>query len=132
MSEAYINSKFVGYIDEPRLFIEKLKEERRKGKLNNNINVYYDNKADNVYVECSKGRARRPLIVVKESQPLLTEKHIKQLEKDEISWSDLIQQGIIEYLDAAEEENCYVAFFDSEFFFATSIHCCHFWIDQYR
>ena len=32
MTETYLNSKFVGYIDEPRLFVEKLKEERRKGR----------------------------------------------------------------------------------------------------
>ncbi len=114
MTEVYVNSKFAGYIDEPRLFIEKIKEERRKSKLDNNVNVYHDTKADIVQIECNKGRARRPLIVVKESQPLLTEKHVKQLEKDEISWSDLINQGIIEYIDAAEEENCYTAFFDSE------------------
>jgi len=114
MSEVYLNSKFVGSIDEPRLFLEKLKEERRKGKLDSNVNVLYNDKADIVEVECGKGRARRPLIVVKEGQPLLTEKHVKQLEKDEISWNDLIQQGVIEYIDAAEEENCYTAFFDSE------------------
>ena len=114
MSEVYLNSKFVGAVDEPRLFVEKLKEERRKNKINHNVNVYYDDRADIVEVECGKGRARRPLIVVKEGQPLLTEKHIKQLEKDEISWNDLIQQGVIEYIDAAEEENCYTAFFDSE------------------
>jgi len=114
MTEVYVNSKFAGYIDEPRLFIEKIKEERRKGKIDNNINVHYSEKSDLVEVDCSKGRARRPLIVVKESQPLLTEKHVKQLEKDEIAWSDLIKQGVIEYIDAAEEENCYTAFFDSE------------------
>ncbi|MBU1946021.1 MAG: DNA-directed RNA polymerase subunit B [Nanoarchaeota archaeon] len=114
MSEVYINSRFVGTIDEPRLFIEKLKEERRRGKLDSNINVYHDEKSDIVEIECGKGRARRPLIVVKEGQPLLTEKHVKQLEKDEISWGDLIKQGVLEYIDAAEEENCYTAFFDSE------------------
>ncbi len=114
MSEAYLNAKFVGYIDEPRLFVERLKEERRKNKIDHNVNFYYDEKADIVQVECGKGRARRPLIVVKEGQPLLTEKHIKQLEKEEISWSDLIKQGIIEYVDAGEEENCYTTFFDSE------------------
>ncbi len=32
MTEVYLNSKFVGYIDEPRLFVEKLREERRKRK----------------------------------------------------------------------------------------------------
>lgn len=114
MTDVYLNSKYAGHIDEPRLFVEKLKEERRKNKINQNVNVYYNETSDVVEVEAGKGRARRPLIVVKDGRPLLTESHVKQLEKDEISWSDIIQQGVIEYIDAAEEENCYTAFFESE------------------
>ncbi len=114
MSEVYLNGKYVGDVEDPRLFVEKLRNERRKGKIDSNVNVYYNEKAGVVEVECGKGRARRPLIVVRNGQPLLTEKHIKQLEKDEISFSDLIKQGVIEYIDAAEEENTYVAFFEPE------------------
>ena len=114
MTEVYVNSKFAGEIEDARTFVEKIKEDRRKNKIDHNINVYFDDKADSIFIESGRGRARRPLIVVKDGQPLLTEKHIKQLEKDEILWSDLIKQGVIEYIDAAEEENCYVSFFDSE------------------
>ena len=54
------------------------------------------------------------MIIVKDRVPLLTEKHMKQLEKNEISWSDLVKQGVIEHLDSAEEENVLVAFFENE------------------
>src|SRR3989344_4921032 len=111
MAEVYLNSKFVGNIDNPIEFVQKIKDERRKGAVTDKLNVYYNEKSDEVQFESSKGRARRPLIVAKDGVPLLTEKHIKQLEKNEISWSDLVKQGIIEYLDAAEEENSLVAFF---------------------
>src|SRR3989338_1750229 len=114
MTEVYVNSKFAGEIEDARTFVEKIKEDRRKNKIDHNINVYFDDKADSIFIESGRGRARRPLIVVKDGQPLLTEKHIKQLEKDEILWSDLIKQGVIEYIDAAEEENCYVLFRSSE------------------
>src|SRR3989338_556183 len=105
MAEVYLNSKFAGTIDNPIEFAQKIREERRKGSVSENLNVTYKDKIDQVHIESSKGRARRPLIIVKDGVPLLTERHIKQLEKNEISWTDLVRQGIIEYLDAAEEEN---------------------------
>ena len=114
MTEVYLNSEFVGTVENAAEFINRIKEERRLSIIPNNINAYYNQKSDEVYVYCSKGRERRPLIIVKDGQPLLTEKHIKQLEKNEITWSDLLKQGVIEYLDAAEEENCLVAFFENE------------------
>src|SRR3989338_669116 len=114
MIEVYLNSKFVGSVDNPVEFVQKLREERRRGIVVENLNVYYNEKSNEIQLQCSKGRARRPLIIVKDGAPLLTERHIKQLEKNEISWSDLVKQGVIEYLDAAEEENSLVAFFENE------------------
>jgi len=114
MTEVYLNFKFTGFIDNPLEFTALVKEERRKGMLPSNLNIYYDDLADNLYIETKRGRARRPLIVVKDGKPLLKEEHIKKLEKNEISWSDLIKDGIIEYLDAAEEENCFVSFFEKD------------------
>jgi len=114
MAEVYVNSKFTGTVEDPENFVSKVKEDRRSGNLTDNLNIRYSDKTDEVYIETSKGRARKPLIIVREGQPLLTEKHLKQLEKNEISWSDLIKQGIIEYLDSAEEENALVAFFEKD------------------
>ncbi|MCH8004236.1 MAG: DNA-directed RNA polymerase subunit B, partial [Nanoarchaeota archaeon] len=114
MTEVYLNSKFMGTVDDASNFVTRTREERRSGNIIPNLNVYHNEKADEIFIETSKGRARRPLIIVRDGQPLLTEKHLKQLEKNEISWSDLIKQGIIEYLDAAEEENSLVAFFEKD------------------
>lgn len=114
MSEVYLNGKFVGDVKNASEFVNNIIDERRKGKLTNNLNVFYDDKNDEAYIECSKGRVRRPLVIVKDGKQLLTEKHIEQLEKNEIKWSDLVQQGIIEYLDASEEENALVAFYEDE------------------
>ncbi|MEK6869442.1 MAG: DNA-directed RNA polymerase subunit B [Nanoarchaeota archaeon] len=114
MTEVYLNSKFIGTVDDAPAFVAKIREERRNGNITSNLNIYRNDKSDEVLIENSRGRARRPLIVVKDGQPLLTEKYLKQLEKNEISWSDLVKQGIIEYLDAGEEENALVAFFEKD------------------
>jgi len=110
MAEVYLNGKFIGDVENSQQFVEGIIQERRKAKLFNNVNVYHDRENEQIHIECSKGRLRRPLIVVKDGKPLLTDKQVAQLEKGEISWSDLIDQGILEYLDAAEEENALVAF----------------------
>ncbi len=108
-TDVFIDGKFTGVVKNPQDFVENVIMERRMGKIPIDVNISYDEVRNVVNVETSKGRAVRPLIIVKEGKPLLTEKHIEQLKKNEISWSDLVKQGVIEYLDAAEEENALVA-----------------------
>ena len=110
MADVYINSKYLGTVDDPVVFVEDLKDLRRKGDVAEDVNVYHDIETDDVYVMSDEGRARRPLIIVKEGKPLLTDKHLDQLHNNEITWLDLVRQGVIEYLDAAEEENALVAY----------------------
>jgi len=110
MVDVYLNGKYAGAVDNAQDFIDQVISERRRGKLSANINVYHQKEYNQVFIEASKGRVRRPLIVVKDGKSTLTEKHVVQLEKNELSWSDLVNQGVIEYVDAAEEENTLVAF----------------------
>ena len=114
MSEVYIDGKFIGYVDNQDDFVRQLKAERRKGAVDSNVNINYNDIADEINVFTRSGRARRPLIIVKDGVSQLTDSHIKQLQKGELTWSDLIQNGIIEYLDAAEEENAFVAFEEAD------------------
>jgi len=110
MAEVYLNGKFVGNVKEPIEFKDKIIESRRKNNTFNNLNIMYDSKDKNIYIETDNGRIRRPLIIVKEGKSLLTNIYIKQLKENKLSFSDLIKQGVIEYIDASEEENLLVAF----------------------
>ncbi|MBI2565247.1 DNA-directed RNA polymerase subunit B [Candidatus Woesearchaeota archaeon] len=113
-TEVYLNGKYTGDIENKEEFIAAIKSERFKEPFAGRLNIYYNEELNRVFVESSRGRATRPLIVVKNGIPLLTERHIKQLHKNELSWTDLVQQGIIEYLDTAEEETALVAFTERE------------------
>ncbi|MDO8655683.1 MAG: DNA-directed RNA polymerase subunit B, partial [Nanoarchaeota archaeon] len=114
MAEIYLNSKYVGIVDDVKSFVESVKDLRREGALSEQVNVYYDSDSEEVHVSADEGRARRPLIVVKGGRPLLSEKQVKQLTDGEITWHDLIRQGVVEYLDAGEEENALVAYAEEE------------------
>jgi DNA-directed RNA polymerase subunit B' len=114
MSEVYVDGMFVGSVEDPVSFVSQVREERRQNRLSSELNISFDSKANVVDIKMSKGRIRRPLIVVKDGRPLLNEEHIAKLERGELGWSDLIKEGVIEYIDPSEEEDCYVSFYEDE------------------
>lgn len=114
MANVYLNGKWTGSVEDVAFFIEGVKDMRREGNLPQDTNIFFDAVANEINVLADEGRAQRPLIVVREGKALLTEKHLKQLQEKEITWQDLVRQGIVEYLDAAEEENALVAYDESE------------------
>ncbi|MGE0793209.1 MAG: DNA-directed RNA polymerase subunit B [Candidatus Woesearchaeota archaeon] len=110
MSDVFIDNKFIGTVNNAFNFAERFISERRMNRINAHANILVDKRTQNVFIETCSGRTTRPLIVVKDGKSLLTKKHYEQLRKNEISWADLIKQGIIEYLDSSEEEGTYVCF----------------------
>lgn len=114
MTEVYLNGRFMGDVENSSEFVNRIKQDRRSGSISGDVNVYYDDAMASVYIESTRGRCRRPLIIVKDGVPLLTDRHIKQMQKGELSWGDLVSQGIIEFLDAGEEENALVSFSEKE------------------
>ena len=114
MVEVFLNGKFLGESDDGDKLVENFLEERRKGKVDSSISISFNKESNQIFLESSQGRTLRPLIVVKNGKSLLSEKHIEQLEKNEIQFSDLVSQGVIEYVDASEEENTLVAFYSED------------------
>ena len=98
MTDIFLNEKFIGTVESNKEFLKYVRSERRKGKLPSELNIRYDDSFDEVYIDTSTGRARRPLIIVENSKSKFTEKHIEQLKNNEMKWSDLIKEGIIEYI----------------------------------
>jgi len=113
-TEVYLNYNYQGETENPQEFVDNIIAERRKGNMTSELNIYYDAAGGRIFMDSSKGRARRPLIIVRDGKSLVTDNHVKQLEKNELKWSDLVSQGLIEYLDALEEENTYIAVKEAE------------------
>ncbi len=105
----YINGRFVGFCEDGEKIAKDLRERRRQGQLDPQINVASFPNMKEVFINTDEGRARRPLIVLKNNKPMLTEEHLKKVEKREVTWTELVRQGAIEYLDAEEEENTFIA-----------------------
>jgi DNA-directed RNA polymerase subunit B len=108
-SDIFFNGRFIGHIKETKEFISSLKKRKRAGELPIELSVRYHKVLDNVLLSTEVGRVMRPLIVIEEGKSKLTEEHMKLLRENSLTWDDLLKSGVIEYLDAAEEENSLVA-----------------------
>ena len=108
------NGKFIGSTNQPEDFVRKIREKRRNGELPVQISIRNDYNFESVLISTEPGRVLRPLIIVEDGNPKLKNEHMVQLEQEELSWNDLIKQGVIEYLDASEEENSLVALYKEE------------------
>ncbi|HLC58648.1 MAG TPA: DNA-directed RNA polymerase subunit B [Candidatus Nanoarchaeia archaeon] len=109
MTDVFLNERFIGTVENAKEFIKQMRSERRKGILSSELNFHFDEDYDEIFLDTTKGRTRRPLIVVEGSKPKLTEKHVEEIKDGIIKWDKLVKDGIIEYVDAAEEEDCYVS-----------------------
>jgi len=108
-ADIYLNEKYIGSTEKPKDFVKKIREERRKGKIPKELNISFDEELNEIHITTSSGRARRPLIVVENGVPKLTKEHLQQLSEGKLTWKDLVDQSIIEYLDPSEEEDAYIA-----------------------
>ena len=113
-ADIYFNGDFIGKTKEPIKFVSETRKKRRQGILSDQLNIVYYEKSNEIRINTDSGRARRPLIIVENGKPKLTKEHIEKLKKGKITWSYLVKNGIMEYLDAEEEENTYIALHPSD------------------
>ncbi len=111
-SKIFINGSIMGYHPHPEELVSELRNKRRRGEVSLEINVAHFKTLggrDEVCINCDEGRVRRPLIIVENGVPKLQPEHIDKIRSGEWSWEDLVKNAVMEYIDAEEEENVYVA-----------------------
>lgn len=109
MTDIFLDDVYKGTCSDSRKFMDRFKNLRRKGEINSVANIFYDDELDYIYIHTSPGRIRRPLIVIENGVSKATKEIINALKSGKKKYSDLIKEGVIEYLDTMEEENAYVA-----------------------
>lgn len=107
--DVYFSGDFMGKTFAPKKITDNLRKKRRAGLINEQLNIVNYGEFREIRINTDTGRARRPLIIVESGKGKLTDDVIKKLEKGEIDTSYLMRHGIMEYLDAEEEENTYIA-----------------------
>ena len=108
-TKVFVEGYLLGYSTTPEVLVKTFRDMRRKGEVSDEANIVLYKHYNEIYVNCDEGRIRRPLIVVEDGKPLLKQRHIRNIRQDRWTWSDLSREGILEFLDADEEENAYIA-----------------------
>nr|AOD74963.1 RNA polymerase subunit B' [Halorubrum sp.] len=108
-AKVYVNGSLVGTHENPDELAEQIREARRRGDVSEMVNVSVKDRTREVIVNADAGRARRPLIVVENGEPLLGDEEIEALERGDVEFEDLAERGYVEFIDAEEEEDILVA-----------------------
>ncbi len=114
LTRVYINGDLVGLHDDAERLVSKVRERRREGLLSHEVNIRHDEHMNEVIINCDEGRLRRPLVVVKNGRPVLTTKYLEEIAMGKRKMSDLVRIGLVEWVDAEEEEDAYIALYPYE------------------
>jgi len=105
----YLNGRLVGEHKNPESLVRRLRKLRRQNKIDYTVSISFHEENNEVQVYTDKGRTLRPIVLLDNGVPSFTAKELKDLKEKKITWKNLIEEGIIEYMDAEEEENAYIA-----------------------
>ncbi len=105
----FLNGELIGTHDDPRKFVTEFRTKRQQGEIKKQVNITFYEDTNEIYINSDPGRARRAAIIVKNNSPLVTKEHIEKLKNGELNFENLVSEGLVEFLDAEEEENALIA-----------------------
>ena len=113
-SDAYmviINGRIVGVHRFPKRFSDDMRSLRRCGLLDPFVSVQVHEGHRCVYIYCDGGRICRPLLLInkKTGDVLLQQSHINEIKNRSRDFPSLITEGLVEFLDVSEENDCFIA-----------------------
>ena len=140
-TKVFVNGNWIGIVPDPETVVQAIQEQRRLGELEFEVSVYRNIAEQEIHVFTDAGRVCRPLFIVDTEYDAQINgrfqrlritnddvERIKQLEADaenaELAeggvpedhparnrFSDLLNNGVIEYVDTLEEGGCLFLYF---------------------
>ena len=102
-------NKYIGSVNNAESFLKNFKESRKNGKIHKDYNIRFDKAENLIWIDGDGGRVRRPVFVVESGECKFTKEISDKLSKREINFEYLVDNGIIEYIDALEEDDSLIA-----------------------
>lgn len=105
----FINGTIQGMTNKPYELINILRNERRNGRINSMVSISYKPEEEEIIIYTTECRLSRPLFILKDNQLKIKPDLLNKIKKDNFVFSDLLINGLIEYIDTSENETIMIA-----------------------
>ncbi|KAF8516141.1 DNA-dependent RNA polymerase II second largest subunit [Hysterangium stoloniferum] len=117
LTKVFVNGVWLGVHRDPAHLVKTIKKLRRKDDISPEVSVVRDIRERELRLYTDAGRVCRPLFIVENQQLMIQKKHVRWLQQGhrdddpsgQYKWEDLIRGGVIELLDAEEEETVMIS-----------------------
>ncbi|KAH9929477.1 beta and beta-prime subunits of DNA dependent RNA-polymerase [Fomitopsis serialis] len=109
-----VNGTIIGLTRYPARFVSNFRKLRRAGRFSEFVSVYINHHHRTVLIASDGGRICRPMIIVENGRPRVTSDHVLELKKGLVTFDDFLRRGLVEYLDVNEENDSYIALYESD------------------
>mmetsp|Transcript_14538 Transcript_14538/g.43946 ORF Transcript_14538/g.43946 Transcript_14538/m.43946 type:complete len:1179 (+) Transcript_14538:450-3986(+) len=113
-TKVFLNGLWLGIHRDPKTLIKAMKGMRRQVDIDTDVGIVHDIMLQELRIQTDYGRCSRPLFVVdtREQELIIKKGDIHRLslkDGDEYGWQDLVNNGMLEYIDTEEEETTMIA-----------------------
>ncbi|KAI1329304.1 RNA polymerase Rpb2 [Xylariaceae sp. FL0255] len=93
----------------PKRFAASFRTMRRRGWISPFVSINVNENLAAVHIATDEGRICRPYIIVKNGQSKIKESQLRMLQAEKATFEDFLRNGVVEYLDANEENDTLIA-----------------------
>lgn len=127
----FVNGNWVGIHRDPKQLVRTFRQLRRMIDIDAEVSIVRDIPESEVRIYTDAGRICRPLFIVNDQELAIKKHHISQLQgflpdQKKFTWTDLLMEGLVEYIDTEEEETTMIAMEPNdlaESYITTYTHC---------
>ncbi|KAI8382946.1 DNA-directed RNA polymerase III subunit RPC2 [Blakeslea trispora] len=109
-----LNGNILGITRRVQHFVRSFRRLRRVGRVSEFVSVFVNIHQRTVNLSSDGGRICRPLIIVENSKPAVTQQHINDLIAGKLVFDDFLKKGVIEYVDVNEESDSNIAVYEKD------------------
>lgn len=110
----FLNGTLIGVHRYPNRLCQGIRQLRRSGRLHPHVSVFAHSKQKCVHIGCDGGRVARLYMLVKNGKPAVTAKHLEQLKDGIKSINDFLCEGLAEFIDVNEANDCLIAVYPAD------------------